>query len=197
MTKEQFKLFWSIKYPQTIPIPHLFKHDYPERWFRIHSLPESKRYPDNDKEWEILYTRQNTIITDLLGDNSKILIVSGDHYHEGYTELHKIEDVESIKQFLFIPLDHIDLYKISREHYEPGQVYRPIFCNEVWKRNKFNGILKDIAEDQLRAFFISIDHDTIVAPYDGGIDFVLKDSATRDSYKNKYQDWLSHRDDGL
>ncbi|MDJ1503014.1 DUF3885 domain-containing protein [Xanthocytophaga agilis] len=67
MTKEQFTIFWSSTFPDTLPISHYFKYDYSDRWFRIHSLPESKRYADNEEEWNILLHRQNTIISDLLG----------------------------------------------------------------------------------------------------------------------------------
>ena len=69
MTKEQFEKFWISTFPDTLPISHLFKFDYKDRWFRIHSLPKSKRYADNENEWEILLSRQNQIINDLLGGN--------------------------------------------------------------------------------------------------------------------------------
>jgi hypothetical protein len=65
MTKEDFQNLWTLNYPDTIPISYRFKHDYSDRWFRIHSLPESKRYAENESEWEILLSRQNEIITDL------------------------------------------------------------------------------------------------------------------------------------
>ncbi|HAD34930.1 MAG TPA: hypothetical protein DCF44_10630 [Chitinophagaceae bacterium] len=197
MTAEQFKQFWNSTYPDTITIGHCFRHDYPDRWFRIHSLPESKRYADTNEEWAILLNRQNTIITDLLGDNSKILFVTGDYHSDQHEEFHPIEDAKSISDVSFVPLEHIDLHKLSPEEYDQGQVYRPMFSEQVWQKNKFDNILRDIANDQLRAFFISPSKNCIVAPYDGGVDFILKDTQTRDICKKKYSDWLSERDDGL
>jgi len=44
MNKKDFETLWTLNYPDTVPIAHLFKHDYSDRWFRIHSLPDSKRY---------------------------------------------------------------------------------------------------------------------------------------------------------
>jgi hypothetical protein len=41
----------------------MFKRDYSDRRFRIHNLPESKRYAENDAEWKILLSRQNKTIT--------------------------------------------------------------------------------------------------------------------------------------
>ncbi|HYG01794.1 MAG TPA: hypothetical protein VD927_05070 [Chryseosolibacter sp.] len=197
MTREQFKTLWTSRYPKTIPIAHLFKHDYSDRWFRIHSLHESKRYADNEEEWRILLNRQNSIITDILGDNSKVLIVTGEYHYEGHTDLDSLEDVNSIKQFSFTYLDNIDLHKLSPEDYDQGQTYKPRFSESVWLKGNWDNVLRDIAQDNVRVFFISVDNDIVVAPYDGGIDFILKDTVTRDSYKNKYRDWLSDRDDGL
>jgi hypothetical protein len=197
MTKEDFIKLWTNRYSDSVPISYTFRHSYPDRWFRIHSLPESKRYPDNEDEWIILLQRQNTIMTDILGNDSKILIITGDYHFEGHTELHPVDDVDSIKEFSFNKLDNVDLHKLWPDEYNDGQVFRPIFCDSTWAPHKFDNVLRDIAQDSVRAFFVSVDSDTLIIPYDGGVDLILKDSATRDKYKTKYTDWLSKRDDGL
>lgn len=197
MTSEEFKIFWGSNYPDTVPISHYFKHDYPDRWFRIHNLPQSKRYADNDQEWSILLHRQNQIITDLIEEKSNFLLVTGEHKMEGYTELHPLEEASSIAQIPFISLDKIDLNKLSPDEYEPGAFYQPMFSEQIWVPQKFEGILRDIADDNLRAFFISIEKELMIAPYDGGVDFILKNSKTRDAYTQKYCSWLSPRQDGL
>jgi len=197
MTSEQFNTFWALNFANTIPIQHYFRNDYSDRWFRIHSLPESKRYADKEEEWCILLDRQNKIITDLLGNDSKFIFVAGDYSSEGYTELHPLQEVNSIARIHFVMLDPIDLNKLSPDEYEIGQFYKPMFSEQIWQPNKFDSILKDIADDHLRAFFISVDKKLIIAPYDGGIDFILKDTKTRNVYKQKYSEWLSQREDGL
>jgi hypothetical protein len=75
-----------------------------------------------------------------------------------------------IKGFLFNKLDDIDLH---------------------------DNVLRDVAQDLVRVFFISVDYDTVIVPYDGGVDLILKDKETKDQYRLKYSDWLSKRDDGL
>jgi len=197
MTAEQFNNFWTSTYPDTILIQHHFRHDFADRWFRIHSLPESKRYAEDDNEWGILLDRQNKIISDLLTGYSNFLLVTGEHTSEGYIELHPIDEVNSLKEILFISLAPIDLNKISPDEYDHGQFYTPKFSEQNWQPKKFDNLLKDIAEDKLRAFFVSVDKKLIIAPYDGGIDFILKDIKTRDFYKQKYSGWLSSRQDGL
>jgi len=197
MTAKEFEKFWTLVYPDTVLIPHYFKHDYADRWFRINSLPESKRYAEDEEEWQLLLDRQNTIITDLLGSGKEFILVTGDAEMEGYTELHPISEVNSIQNFAFTFLTPIDLHKLSPEEYEEGHVYKPMFSEQTWQPNKFNVLLKDIANDELRAFFVSTQNNCIVAPYDGGIDFIMRDKQTKEALKKKYSEWLSDRDDGL
>jgi hypothetical protein len=197
MTAEQFNNFWTSTYPGTILIQHHFRHKFAERWFRIHSLPESKRYAENDNDWNILLGRQNKLISDLLTGYPNFLLITGSHTSEGHVELHPIDEVNSFKEFPFVTLEPIDLNKICPGEYDHGQFYTPMFSEQNWQPNKFDSLLKDIAEDKLRAFFASVDKELIIAPYDGGVDIILKDTKTRDFYKQKYYGWLSAREDGL
>ena len=197
MTKEEFNKLWTLNYPDTVPISYLFKHDYSDRWFRIHSLPESQRYAGNDAEWKILLSRQNEIITDLFGLGTPILLVTGEYNWGDQREIHITDEEEVFKSYTFARLDNIDLSKIDSEQYDEPDIYRPAFATTVWKPNCQDQLLKEIAKDNIRAFFVSFAKNVIVAPYDGGIDFVLKDSLTKENYKNKYRQWLSEREDGF
>lgn len=197
MLKEEFNKFWKEQYPTSLPVAHTLRHDYASRWFRIHSLPESKRYPENAVEWEIVLNRQNTSITDVIGENADIVIITGSYYFEGHTELHPIESVESLKRFSFTQLDAIDLHAVWPDDYDAGQIFYPMIARAIWSLNKFDDILRDVAQDCVRLFFVSINTNTIVVPYDGGVDFIVKDAQTMSVYKAMYRDWLSGRDDGL
>ncbi len=197
MKKEEFQTLWSLYFPDTVPISYLFKLDYTDRWFRIHSLPESKRYAEDEDEWGILISRQNEIITDLFGHETPILIVTGEYNWGDNRQIHITEEEEIFKPFSFIRLDNIELNKIDADQYDESEIYRPAFAQTIWKPNYHDKLLREIANDNSRAFFISFDKNVIVAPYDGGVDFVLKDSSTKEHYKNKYSQWLSDREDGL
>jgi hypothetical protein len=197
MTKEDFQNLWTLNYQDTVPISYLFKHDYSDRWFRIHSLPESKRYADNENDWEILLSRQNEIITDLLGLETPIVIVTGEYNWGDNRQIHVTAEEEIFKPFSFVHLDNIELNKIDPEQYDEPDIYRPAFAQTIWKPNYLDKLLREIANDNTRAFFVSFDKSIIVAPYDGGVDFILKDNQTRDNYKEKYKQWLSEREDGL
>ncbi|WP_116795545.1 hypothetical protein [Flavobacterium sp. 103] len=196
MTKEEFKTFWNLMYPNTIPISYLFKNNHSQKWFRIHSLPKSKRYPESENEWGILLERQNQIITDLFGENEKILLVTGE-YNWGERTTFITDEEEVFKQYKFLRLDNIDMFEYNSDDYDKGEIYRPAFAEIIWNLNHYDKLLKEIAINNVSAFFVSIVKNIIVVPYDGGIDFIFKDSQTRDSYKEKYKEWLSEREDGL
>lgn len=209
MTKEEFNQFWASTYPNTIPIQHYFKHQYADRWFRIHSLPESKRYAHTPEEWEILLSRHNQIITDLLGNHSKVLLVTGDYSYDVPEDQEipayctycvggqLVEENPALQAYTFTSLDGIDLYTLHPDEYDQGQFFTPTFAETVWSINQHDALLKELADDQLHAFFVSIEHQLIVAPYDGGIDFILKDSQMRYTCKEKYQNWLSKHPSGF
>lgn len=198
VTPEQFDVRWHAVYPETIWLPYLFRDVYPDRWFRIHSLPNSKRYASNPAEWSILLTRQNTLLTDLLGTNKEIVVVDSEYQVEG-VDLSNTDPIsDALSTLSFVPTKHrIDLHKLSPIDYEPGTFYQARFSEQVWQPHKFDELLREIAEDQTRAFFISWRKACIVAPYDGGVDVLLKDNATRNHYREKYRSWLSARPDGL
>jgi hypothetical protein len=197
MTSEQFNIFWNSNFDGIVPIPHYFKHVYEHRWFRIHSLPASKRYADNEHEWNILLNRQNNIITDLFGNNANLLLITGEYNYNPPNNIYISKREAIFNKYSFTFLNHINLHKLSPDKYDEGQTFKPAFSKIIWNLNNHDALLKAMANGEINAFFISPVNKFIVAPYEGGIDFILNNTATRDSYKQKYKQWLSERTDGL
>lgn len=52
------------------PLPFLLRENIKSSWFRIHSLPQSKRYPENDTDWNILMARHREVSNTVLGNES-------------------------------------------------------------------------------------------------------------------------------
>ena len=48
-------------------LAHLMREAFPEHWLRIHSLPESKRYPDGEVKREIVLTGTRDLARHYLG----------------------------------------------------------------------------------------------------------------------------------
>lgn len=193
-----FQSQWDQFYPNNLPISHLLKHYFPQSWLRIHSLPESKRYADTSAEYELLLDRHNEIITDCFGDDASIFIVSG-HYFT-FSRNIKAYDPAFILPYKFNLEQAINLKQLNPEDYdddEEDSFFRPYSIETTWQSNQHNDLLKKIADDEVRAFMISFEQNIIVAPYDGGIDFIIFNDAQRHALRDKYQDWLSPREDGL
>ena len=191
MTTEQFSTLWKTSYPDTVPIPRFFRHAYPDRWFRIQSLPDSKRFAESPEEWELLLKRHNTILTDLIGERAPMLMVSGEYYFKGITDADPLKVAECARHISFVKLDPIDLHKLKPDKYLKGEMYKTMFSEQRFDGPAFEPILRSIAEEELIAYFISVGKDCLVSPCDGGMDIIVKDAATRDTYREKYKSWLS------
>jgi hypothetical protein len=53
-----------------------FKHRLADRWFRFHSLPESKRYAEDETEVAELFARQNTVLLNVIVTDNECVLVS-------------------------------------------------------------------------------------------------------------------------
>lgn len=193
MTEGEFIDYWNKEYPESFPINHELKWVYPNRWFRIHSLPESKRYAETSDDYKIILDRQNELINDLMGEESEVVIsfglYSNDLTNNNYKELTDFGE--------FIKVFTIDLHKERPEEYE-DEMYFDIYAKtETWTKGKRDEILKAIADDEIRAMFVSPSKKCIIAPYDGGVDVIVDSPEKRDRMKVKYSEWLSIREDGM
>jgi hypothetical protein len=177
-SKESFLSYWNKLYPETPPINYFFKERLKKRWLRIHSLPESKRYAETKEEWDILLLRQNTIISDLIENEAPINVV--------------VNFIE-IDNYLFKSFDFINIGVYT--DMERETVFQSFLFETTWQAYTLDSLLKMIAQDEMRAFIIA--KDSLIAPYDGGVDLIFKDGYTKGVYKEKYKTWLSKREDGL
>lgn len=193
MSESEFMLYWNKEYPEAFPINHELKRIYHDRWIRIHSLPESKRYAEAEAEYQIVLDRQNQLIEDLIGEGTEIAISFGlysdDLTNENYKELTDFGEFQKVFT--------VDLQKERPEEYET-QMYFDIFVKiEKWKKGGRDEILRAIAVDYIRAMIICPSKNCIIAPYDGGVDIIVGSPEKRNKLKLKYQDWVSKRGDGL
>jgi len=193
MTESEFIDYWNKEYKESLPINHELKMVYPDRWFRIHSLPESKKYAENEDEYKIMLDRQNQLINDLIGEESEVAISFGlyrwDSTNDNYKELTDFGEFQKILR--------IDLKKERPWEYEDETYFDIYVKTESWKNGSRNEILKAIADDEIRAMFVSPSKKCIIAPYDGGVDVIVDSTEKRDRLKAKYVDWLSDREDGM
>ncbi|MCU4157452.1 hypothetical protein J1N10_15855 [Carboxylicivirga sp. A043] len=193
MKDAEFIRFWQKEYPNSFPIRHELKWIYENRWFRIHSLPESKRYAETEDEYKIILDRQNQLIEDLIGEKTEFVIVYG--LYSNHLTNDKPTDQTDFGEFNKALT--INLTKERPEEYE-DEMYFDIFIRvEKWQSDNKNEMLRAIADDEFHAMFICPAKHCIVAPYDGGIDIIMDSTVSRDKLKLRYKDWISEREDGL
>jgi hypothetical protein len=194
LTQAEFTNYWNIAYPDSLPIGYELKHLFNDRWFRIQSLPESKRYADTPEEEQIILDRQNSLFTDLFGEQSEFHILAGLYTNDLSTEQYLEElDFDTYEHLMDIPLHQVR----SEEYQDEPTFYQLFLKTERWSENKMDKLLLKIANDEIRLLFINIEQNCVILPYDGGVDVILKDQTTMEVYKQKYSAWLSDREDGM
>ena len=62
---------WKCTFDGALPAGFLLRQHFPDRWLRVHSLPEAKRYPSCAAEYEEILNRHNTVAAYVLGEGSK------------------------------------------------------------------------------------------------------------------------------
>lgn len=196
---EPFEQQWNDHFPNKVPIPYVFKFYFSEYWFRIHSLPESKRYADTQNEELLLLDRQNQIITDCFGLDTSIYLVTGNYFTLDYFQPEY--DRRKIISYNLIESPSINLHQIDPEYFDDGDendgCFMPLYTQVIWEPKKHDDLLLKIANDEIEAFLISFEKNIIVAPYDGGIDFIIWDDKFKKQLKKKYSDWLPSNAEGL
>lgn len=176
--KRRFLAFWNALYPETPPVGHMFKHHLSARWARIHTLPNSKRYAENEAERRIVALRQRGVIDHLVRRGTAIRIVV--NFIEIDNPLFAAFAFENIGVIVDRPLE---------------TVFQSFQLEARWPHDGVMAMLAMIAEDTMRAFLIA--PDCLIAPYDGGMDVILKDADARAAFRQHFGAWLSARPDGL
>jgi hypothetical protein len=109
---DHFQYFWQQHFSNCLPISCLFKHRLTDRWFRFHSLPESKRYAENEAEIIKLLDRQNTVLLDVIGAGTCTLVLGN------YSSLPLFEEqCPATSNFGFQ-----EFLKLSKQDFDPDEL---------------------------------------------------------------------------
>jgi hypothetical protein len=186
---------WPLWYPDTPPIGFLLREAYPDRWLRIHSLPEAKRYPTSGFEYAELLRRHNVVADDVIGVGQPCAIFlvhtcEGRGAHAvgraaGLTEL-------GLPRLAPLPLELSD---------EENGIFDAPMCifglETAWARGGFDRFMTEVAQRRSRGLVVSKASGQVYAPYDGGADLFYLTEDSRDRARDRFRDWTSSREDGL
>lgn len=188
-----FKKYWKQEFSNYLPFCEQIRDSYNQRWFRIHNLPKSKRCADTEEEYQIILNRQNQLIETVIGEETEILIVFGictyDITNDNYAKFIDYKEFEKVET--------INLSEREPENYDDNIFIDLYVKHTKWHKDKFNKILKAIADDEIRMLFVCPSKNRIIAPYDGGVDVIMDNKTAKDEMKIMYKHWLSDRNDGL
>ncbi|MDQ3634063.1 MAG: hypothetical protein M3405_06075 [Acidobacteriota bacterium] len=193
MTKETLTKYWNELIPNFLPIAHELKNQFNERWFRIHTLPESKQYPDNESEYAEILKRHILILSDLMEENHSLILVS---FGYGLNE----KFIEKNNQFVNLGFQENFWMSINvSDESDEESYFWNVFYDEIkFCENSLNNLFRLIADEEIENIILfSIEKNFVYHPYDGGADIILENSNLRDKYKDKYKDWLSNHPKGL
>lgn len=194
MTPAKFKNYWDATYPECVPIPYLLRDAYPSRWVRFHSLPESKRYPENEAEWHTILARHNAVLDSLTEPDEELVFVATT-YSESPTPTPNDDGADHLEPNALL-WHSIAKHELDNDDM-PNYWHLWMSC-QPWKPGLFDEQLRLAADWTIaNVMIVSPSANWIYHPYDGGADVILRSNDQRDQLKKEFKNWLSARADGL
>lgn len=186
--------YWSSRYPECEPIPYLLRDTYRSRWVRFHSLPQSKRYAENEAEYQTILDRHNQVLRSLAQPNESLTFTSTG-YSETQTAVRdpQLDDLDPSAEHWHTIAKH----EIDNDPEYPN-FWHSFASTYRWTPQVFDSLLRLVADDVVaNTMILSTSGHWIYHPYDGGADVILDTTAQRDKLKDEFSSWLSSRSDGL
>lgn len=181
-----FESWFRERFEATPPLGYCLREAHHERWLRLHSLPESKRYAEDDSERAEVRSRAWAAASEVLPTGSAVWVVSC---------LFGREPLQ-----LRLPKAPSLLFERAGR-YEHESLEEPCVAyaaQTTWPHGDFDQLVDAIAEDAERAVWFSSVSGEAFAPYDGGIDLIVETPQRADALRRVFPpDWFSRRPDGL
>lgn len=169
--------FDDDKFREIYPVSFIMRNAISDFWFRIHSLPESKRYPEDDTEWKILFERHRALTDAVLPEGSPCRV----HY--------TLFDNAGFSEDLAPSLDWGDIRPLR---YGDDETIYTQTAKAVWNFDAFKPWIRRRSDDDLGSIsFHSLDTDAIYSPYDGGADIFSLDPAFIAEIRSRFSSWKS------
>jgi hypothetical protein len=180
---ESIQKRWTLAHPCAEPHGASLRATLPERWLRIHSLLNGKRYPDTVDEEAVVLRRHRAAIECLAGRQKLFLVFSF------------WDRQESVVQHGFDPLERYVLPPGSWS--EMPRIVE--VAGSVWSHDdRLNRLILSVAHDEVGGVFLaSEDLGSLIGLYDGGADLFFRDVESRDYAAEVFSEWISSRPDGL
>lgn len=183
---------WARAWPSLRPIGHEVRYDR-ERWVRFHALPESKRYPENEREYAEVLRRNNLLLSELARRTSPSLLVLTVAWSGS-----AVPTARDAALTRAVP-DAEHWTSILRERDGDDEFWTHVYVTpRVWQRGVLDPLLRLVADDETADVIITDEQlHWLLHPYDGGVDVVTRSTEERDQLRHQHEDWLPKNSRGL
>ena len=187
MTSEQIAADWKASFGLAGPCGFLCREAHHDLWVRIHSLPESKRYPENEADRAEILRRHNTVASLILGENADCIVFAA-----RFGRLPEI-DGGTLVGIGDLRFAHVPALSIN----EGDESIQFFATQTVWCFGVFDDLILAAAENSIGPIlFANLNLGTAYSPYDGGADLFLESHSAVKTAKDFWKSWLSLRADG-
>jgi hypothetical protein len=180
-----FRRWLEGHFRTTPPLGYCLRADHPDRWVRLHSLPGSKRYAEDDADRREIRARAWAAASEVLPTGEPVWVVVR-RFGEAAREL-QIPEAPSIV------FEHAGRW----EHALLDDPVVAYVARTTWPDGDFDGLVDAIADDRERVAWFSVATGEVFAPYDGGIDLFAEPARVASLRQVFPQEWFSSRADGL
>lgn len=177
---------WQQQWPYCPPVGYKLRGPYRDVWVRFHSLPESKRYAEDEAEYAVVLDRYNTVLDELFAGADVYVIIPV------WTAGPEVPPSRPGADYW--------CGLLAEDDPDPDfRTYSHLFVERrLWQRGCIDELLRDVADDKVGGVMITdIGMRRIYHPYDGGADVFGATSRERDSIRDRHVDWLSSHPSGL
>lgn len=191
-----FDAAWESNWPRCRPIGHELRATASPRWLRFRSLPESKRYADDEREYAELLSRHYALIGALRSLTntltSELLVVTA----AWSTSSQDTEREPDLKQAL---PDTIPWRTILLDHADPDPTWMHLYLTVVrGDTDVLTPLLRLVADGATADVIIGDRKATwLHHPYDGGGDVLSPSQNVQRSMRALHRDWLPANAQGL
>lgn len=177
---------WQRHWPDCPPVGHGLRDPYRDVWVRFHSLPGSKRYPEDEGEYAVVLGRYNTVLDELFAGEDVYVITP-------------VWTTEAEVPPFQPGAEHWQSLLVNDDPDPEFRTYCHLFAaRRPWRPGCLDELLRDVADDKVAGVLIT---DTrmrrIHHPYDGGADVFLATPGERDRMRDRHTAWLSSHPLGL
>jgi len=180
---------WSIWYPNGPPFRPSLRQHYPERWFRIHSLPDGKRFAKTEAEAAEMLQRHNVSGSRVLGESSTVAVVLA--YGNGYRGSQESESVRTLQAIVSDDIPAMWREDLLVADYL-GEDIAFAIATTTWRTGRFDRLIQTVGDGcAAPLLFFNMENGNVYSPYDGGADLFVCESSVRADIQRASEKWLA------